>query len=113
MHLGEGLHDGLQYGEGLGIGELAALGLQIGLEAHAVHIFHDEVGGVVLLEIILYRYDVWGILKLRQDPGLVQKPLHAISVILLRQAAEGNAVPVRVTGGNGGRHIFLDGHPDL
>ena len=113
MDLGQGLHDGLQDRQRLGVGDLAPLVGQIRLETHPVDVLHHEIGGAVLLEIVLHRDHMGRVLQLGEDLRLVQEPLHAVLVILLHPAGARDVVPVRVPGGDGGGHILLDGDPDL
>ena len=63
VDLDQGLHNGLEDGQGLGVGDLVALVGKVCLQAHAVDVLHDEVGGVIFFKIILYGYNVRGVLK--------------------------------------------------
>ena len=113
VHLDQRLHDGLEDRQRLGIGDLAPLIGQIRLEAHPVDVLHDEIGGVVLLEVILHRDHMGRVLQLGQDLRLIQEAVHAVLVVLLHPPGACDIVPVRVPRGNRGGHILLDGDLDL
>ena len=68
MNLRQRLHHRHQDGQRLVIGNLPALGCNVCLQAHAVDIFHHEIGRVVFLKIILHRHDVRRILQFGKDP---------------------------------------------
>ena len=113
MNLDQGLHNGLQEGEGLAVGNFPAALFQICFEAHAVNIFHDEIGRAVFFKIVLHRDDIGGALQLGKNFCLLQKPFHAILVVLLHPSGQGHAVAVSVPCGQSGGHIFFDGDLDF
>ena len=113
MDLGQGLHHRRQDGQGLFVRDLPALGGDVRLQAHALDVLHDEISRMVLFKIVLHRNDVGRVLELGQNPRLLQKPLHAVLILLLAQPGERHAVPVGMAGGKARGHILLDGHLDL
>ena len=113
MDLNQSLHNGLQKGDGLAVGDLISVFRQIGFETHAIDVFHDEVGRAVFLEIVLHRDDIGGALQLGKNFCFLQKPLHAILVFLLHTAGQCHGVTVGMPCGQCGGHIFFDGDFDF
>ena len=89
---------------------------QIGGQRDALHEFHDDIGGVVLLKIVLHPHDVGDIVQPRQRLRLVDAFADAGGKALLEVLggiAADDAGPDRFTPYEARREILLDGDPDL
>ena len=114
MNGAQGVHHRCQDPDGLLPGDLAALVLDVSLEALSLYVVHHEIGGAVLLKVAPHADDIGVSLELCQHPGLVQESLHAVAEVLLPlPGVDGYLMVARGPDGHAVRQELLDGDLDI
>ena len=112
VHRDHGIHDGAQDPQGLLDPQAAAVHVHVAPKVNALHILHDDVGGIVLLEKVSNVHNTRHIGQLCQGLGFAHKALSAA----LEQGtglvfADGDLQrQPAVTGNEAVGVIFLNGH---